>query len=80
MLSMDQQEGMSNNKAQLFNGGGYSLWKLRMKNLLALGFYIWKFVVDGFTAPTTPPKGVAGKTICNSRRVEKFYMCEGYAL
>jgi hypothetical protein len=63
---MDQQEGMSNNKAPLFNGGGYALWKIRMKNfLLALGFDIWKSVVDGYTTPTTPPKDVAGKKICN---------------
>jgi hypothetical protein len=54
---MDQQEGMSNNKALLFNGGGYALWKIRMKNfLLVLGFDIWKSVVDGYTAPTTNPK------------------------
>jgi len=32
---------------------------------LALGFDIWKFVVDGYTAPTTPPKDVAEKKICN---------------
>jgi hypothetical protein len=38
---MDQQEGMSNNKAPLFNGEGYDLWKIRMKNfMLALGFDI----------------------------------------
>jgi hypothetical protein len=39
---MDQQEGMFNNKAPLFNGEGYALWKIKMKNfLLALGFDIW---------------------------------------
>jgi hypothetical protein len=38
---MDQQEGMFNKKAPLFNGGGYALWKIRMKNfMLALGFDI----------------------------------------
>jgi hypothetical protein len=63
---MDQQEGMSNNKAPLFNGGGYALWKIRMKNfMLALGFDIWQSVEDGYTAPTTPPKGAAGNKICN---------------
>jgi hypothetical protein len=63
---MDQQEGMSNNKAPLFNGGGYDLWKIRMKKfLLDLGFDIWQYVVYGYTAPTTPPKDVAGKKICN---------------
>jgi hypothetical protein len=38
---MGQQEGMSNNKAPLFNGKGYALWKIRMKNFpLAIGFDI----------------------------------------
>jgi hypothetical protein len=63
---MDQQEGMSSNKAPLFNGGGYALWKIRMKSyMLALGFDVWKSVVDGYTAPTTPPTDTAGKNICN---------------
>ena len=63
---MDQQDGMSNSKAPLFNGGGYALWKIRMKKfLLALGFDIWQSVVDGYTTPTTPPKYDAGKKICN---------------
>jgi hypothetical protein len=57
---------MYNNKAPFFNGGGYALWKIRMKNfMLALGFDIWKSVVDGYTAPTSPPKDAAGKKICN---------------
>jgi hypothetical protein len=68
---MDQQEGMSNKKAPLFNVGGYSLWKVRMKNfLLALGFDIWKSVVDGYTAPIVPPKDVAGKKISNDNSRE----------
>ena len=59
---MYQQEGMLNNKAPLFNGGGYALWKIRMKIfLLALGFDIWKFVVYGYNAPTTSPKDAVGK-------------------
>jgi hypothetical protein len=63
---MDQQEGMSSNKAPLFNGGGYALWKIRMKKyMLALGFDVWKSVVDGYTAPATPPTDTAGKKICN---------------
>ena len=63
---MGQQEGMSNNKAPLFNGGRYALWKIRMKKfMLALGFDIWKSVVDSYTAPTTPPKDATGKKICN---------------
>ena len=63
---MDQQEGMSNNKSPFFNGGGYDLWEIRVKNLLlALGFDIWKSVVDGYIAPTTPPTNTAGKKSCN---------------
>ena len=57
---------MSNNKAPLFNGGGYALWKIRMKNfMLSLGFDIQQYVVDGYTAPTNPPKDIAGKKIYN---------------
>jgi hypothetical protein len=63
---MDQQEGMSNNKAPLFNGEGYAMWKIRMKKfMLDLGFDIWQSVVDGYIAPTTPPKDSRGKKICN---------------
>jgi hypothetical protein len=68
---MDQQEGMSNNKSPLFNGCGYALWKIRMKNfMLALGFDIWQSGVDGYTTPTTPPKNVAGKKIYNDNSRE----------
>jgi hypothetical protein len=63
---MDQQEGMSNNKAPLFNGGCYAQWKIRMKNfMLALGFDIWQSSIDGYTSPTTPPKDNARKKIYN---------------
>jgi hypothetical protein len=66
-LEMDQQEGMSSNKATLFSGGGYSLWKIRMKSyMLALGFDVWQSVVDGYTMPTTPPTDTAGNKICNN--------------
>jgi hypothetical protein len=86
---MDQQDGMPNNKAPFFNGGGYALWKITMKNfLLALGLYIWQSVVDGYIAPTTPPKDVVRKKICNDNSREfngilgglTNSMCEGYAL
>jgi hypothetical protein len=57
---------MPNNKSRLLNGGVYALWKLRMKNfLLDLGFDILQSVVYGYTAPTTPPKDIAGKKNCN---------------
>jgi hypothetical protein len=81
---MDQEEGISNNKAPFFNGGGYALWKIRMKNfMLALSFDIWQYVVDGFIAPTTLPKDISRNKICNenSRAVNailgglKKYMC-----
>jgi hypothetical protein len=57
---MDQQEGMSSNKAPLFNRGGYALWKIRIKSyMLALIFDVCKYVVDGYTAPATPPTDIA---------------------
>jgi hypothetical protein len=68
---MDQQEGMSSNKEPLFNEGGYALWKIRMKiYLLALGFDVWKSIVDGYTAPSTPPIYTATKNICNDKSRE----------
>jgi hypothetical protein len=33
--------------------------------MLALGFDIWKSVVYGYTAPTTPPKDITGNKIYN---------------
>jgi hypothetical protein len=62
---------MSNNKAPLFNGGGYTLWKIRMKNfLLSLDFDVWKSIEDGYTAPTTPPKDNVGNKIYNNNSRE----------
>jgi hypothetical protein len=63
---------MSTNKEPLFNGGGYDLWKIRMKNfMLALSFDIWQSIVDGYTAPTTPPLDVVRNKIYddNSREI-----------
>jgi hypothetical protein len=63
---MDHQEGMYSNKAPLFKGYDYALWKIRMKiYLMALGFDVWKSVENGYTTPTTPPTDIAGKKICN---------------
>jgi hypothetical protein len=57
---------MSNNKAPFFNGGGYALWKIILKKImLVVGFDIWQCIVDGYTAPTNPPKYVARKKIWN---------------
>jgi hypothetical protein len=68
---MDQQEGMSSKKASLFNGGGHAPWKIRMKIfLLALGFDVWKSVLDGYTAPTNPPTNTVGNKICNDNSRE----------
>jgi hypothetical protein len=33
--------------------------------MLALGFDVWQSVVDGYTAPATPPTDTAEKNICN---------------
>jgi hypothetical protein len=42
-----------------------------MKNfMLSLGFDIWQSTVDGYTAPTNPPKDVAGKKNCNDNSRE----------
>jgi hypothetical protein len=63
---MDQQEGMSSNRAPLFKGNDYAFWSIRMKSyLMALGCDVWLSVVNGYTAPTTAPSDVAAKKLCN---------------
>jgi hypothetical protein len=59
---------MYSNKAPFFNGGGYSLWKIRMKSyMLTLGFDVWQSVVDGYTAPANPPTDTTGNKIFNEK-------------
>jgi hypothetical protein len=68
---MDQQEGMSSNKAPLFKGDDYALCKIRMKiYLLALGFDDCKSIENGYTTPATPPTNTAGKNIYNDNSGE----------
>jgi hypothetical protein len=63
---MDQQEGMSSNRAPLFKGDDYAFWSVRMKSyLMSLGCDIWKSVEDGYTAPATTPTDTTGKKLCN---------------
>jgi uncharacterized lipoprotein YehR (DUF1307 family) len=63
---MDQQEGMSSNIAPLFKGNDYAFWSIRMKSyLMALGCDVWKYVENGYTAPSTPPIDIVAKKLCN---------------
>jgi len=59
---------MYSNEAPLFKEDDYALWKIRMKKyMLVLGFYVWKYVENGYTAPTTLPTYTLGKKICNDK-------------
>jgi hypothetical protein len=59
---MASQERFSTNKAPLFDETNYALWRIRMRTyLMALGFDVWKSVVNGYTTPTNPPIDVARK-------------------
>ena len=61
---MDQQEGMSSNKALMFKGNDYALWSVRMKSyLMPLGCDVWQAVESGYTAPSTPPTDTAAKKL-----------------
>jgi hypothetical protein len=61
---MDQQEGMSSNRAPLFKGNDYAFWSIRMKSyLMALGCDVWLSVVNGYTAPTTAPLDIVAKKL-----------------
>jgi len=63
---MDQQEGMSSNKAPLFKGNDYAFWSIRMKSYrMALGCDAWKYVENGYIDPSTPPIDIVAKNLCN---------------
>jgi hypothetical protein len=87
---MNQQEGMSSSREPLLKGNGYSLWSVRMKGyIMSLGCDIWKYVEDGYTAPTTTPTDIAKKKHCNGNAkaansilggIDQSYICECNAL
>jgi len=59
---MASQEGFFKNKGALFDETNYAFQGVRMRTyLMAIGFYIWKSVVNGYTTTTTPPTDVARK-------------------
>jgi hypothetical protein len=63
---MDQQEGMSSNRAPLFKGNDYAFWSIRMRSyLMALGCDVWLSVINGYTVPTTAPSDTTAKKLCN---------------
>jgi hypothetical protein len=50
--------------ALVFDGQNYAFWSIRMKTFLrAQGFNVWRAVVDGYKAPTTPPTNKDGKKL-----------------
>jgi hypothetical protein len=52
-ITMDQQEGMSSNRAPLFKVNAYAFWSIRMRiYLMALGCDVWIYLVNGYTAPS----------------------------
>jgi hypothetical protein len=47
-----------------FDGENYAFWRRRMKTYIqAQGFDVWRSVVDGYKAPTTPPTDRDGKKL-----------------
>jgi len=63
---MDQQEGMSSNRASLFKGNDYEFWSVRMGiYMMALSCDVWLSLVNGYTTPTIAPSDVFAKKLCN---------------
>jgi hypothetical protein len=49
---MSSHEGNSTNKAPLFNGTNFALWKFRMTTyIMALGENVWDVVETGYAKP-----------------------------
>ena len=66
---MDQQEGMSSNRAPLFKGDDYALWKIRMtSHLMALGFGVCKSLMKGQDAPSSSFVDVDEKEYTNDAK------------
>jgi hypothetical protein len=63
---MDQQEGMSSNKAPLFKGDNYAFWSIRMRSyLMELGCDVWLSVINGYDVPETAPSDTTAKKLYN---------------
>ncbi|XP_059075439.1 uncharacterized protein LOC131875357 [Cryptomeria japonica] len=46
----------------IFDGTNYAFWSIKMEAYLnALGYDVWKSVVDGYSPPSNPPTDQAGK-------------------
>jgi hypothetical protein len=45
--------------------------------MLALGFDVWKYFLDGYTTPATPLTDTVGKNICNDNSREVNAILEG---
>jgi hypothetical protein len=61
---MDKQGEFTKNGTPLFDGKNYAFWSIRMRAFLqAQGFDVWKVVVNGYTAPDSPPTDNAGKNL-----------------
>jgi hypothetical protein len=70
---MDHQEGLSTNRAQLFDITNYSFWSIRMRTcLMAIGFDIWKLFVTSYTTPKTPPTYVVGEKSSENYNVKSM--------
>lgn len=65
---MVSQEGLSSNKAPLFDGSNYDFWSITMEEYLSsLGFDIWMLVVKGHTIFATSPMDQDGKRSYESK-------------
>jgi hypothetical protein len=58
--------------APVFDGNNYTFLNKRMKNnLQTQGFDVWKSVVDGYSAPVTPPTNKHGKKLSENNSKDK---------
>jgi hypothetical protein len=64
---MDRHEGLSTNKAPLFDGSNYAFKSIRMRiHFMSPGFDVWSAVENGYKAPTTPPIDTTGKRLSDN--------------
>jgi hypothetical protein len=77
---MDQQEGMSSNRAPLFKGNDYAFWSISMRSyLMDLGCDVWLSMVNGYTTPTTAPLDIVAKKLCDDNSMDVNAILGGLA-
>jgi len=73
---MASSEGLSSNKALLFNDTSYAFWRFKMQIYLsALGYDSWEAIENGYATPLLITNVVDKKAYKNKLKAKNAIMC-----